>query len=442
MSGEYEDVSSGSTVTTQQRPGHARKPTKQFVAHSKRNASTTRLNKLKGTEEFRRIKSTDNVVLRRNKSKNKINQLHSLHKADVGSPGRGDEEDNKEKDAPSRQRSGGILQLEHEDSDDEEYEEEQRRQQQQQQPINKKEASPETQAQASPSVEAAAEGTITPPDEGSPAPAKKTKDSSSSSSASAAEWKPSFVLNSPAPKPQLTTETVVAVSDMSPSQEYFPTPRSSNQHQYDSEPAFLDKTTSTADLRSTTTRTQQKLWLQRDLNPPQHPSSSMLLTTEQRKEFERISKEYMSIRNFFSPVVSSLERLQHRQTHGHSMIPKSRKSNKLKPGSSAGSPVDPSGLSQSFPKRVNSLSATTLKSPSTPSNTWHTASPTYTSNIAYLLNRMWTDDGSDSHQHETENTSNQNGSNKSASSPTFAGNAPPINSQAQLVNARIRQAVA
>ncbi|KAA8909902.1 hypothetical protein TRICI_004339 [Trichomonascus ciferrii] len=429
MSAEYEDGSSGSgsTVTTQQKPGHTRKPTKQFVAHSKRNASTTRLNKLKGPEEFRRIKSTDNVVLRRNKSKNKISQLHSLHKADVSSPGR-EEEGNKESVVPNRQRSGGILQLEHEDSDDEECEEDQQR------PVDKKEA--DREKQVNPSV-AMGEGTISPPDEGSPVPTKETKDSSDSS---AADWKPSFVLNSPAPKPQLTTETVVAVSDMSPSQEYFPTtPR---QRQHDAEPAtFLDKTASAADLRSTTTRTQQKLWLQRDLNPPQHPSSSMLLTTEQRKEFERISKEYMSIRKFFSPVVRSLERLQHRQAHGHSMIPKSRKSTKFKSASSAGSPVDSSGLSQSFPKRVNSLSATTLKSPSTPSNTWHTASPTYTSNIAYLLNRMWTDDGSDSNQHETENSSNQNGSNKSTSSPTFAGNAPPINSQAQLVNARIRQAV-
>lgn len=488
---ELDEETMSSSSQQQQRPtGPSRKPTKQFVAHSKRNASTTRLNKLKTPEEFRRIKSTDNVMLKRNKSKNKMHQLTAATTT-KDSQERGDSNQNQEySDDTSEQNytenrrhnNGGILQLEHEDSDDDEQPIQSETPPKdtntdnndipQQPPVTPPggEASTNNKSHTLPVEE---EHKVAPPSQGAEnnPDASVTTPQKMSESESESEWKPSILLQSPAPRPQLTTETVLAVSEMSPSNEVFPRSSGSNGSDSDMKSTFLDKSASSADLRTTTTRTQQKLWLQRDLNLPhqQHQSSlsSLLLTTEQRREFERISKEYQSVRNFYSPVVGSLERLKNDRFkigQNNNMIPKTRKGNKQSNGSSSnnnlsgssrsGSPTSSdyysSGLSQSLPKRVSSLSATTLKSPTTPSNTWHAVSPTYSSNIAYLLNRMWMEgtsgSGSESdNNNDPENNSQQNNNtnNKnSSSSPTFSGNAPSINSQAQLVNARIRQQAA
>ncbi|AOA60620.1 hypothetical protein PP7435_CHR1-0458 [Komagataella phaffii CBS 7435] len=64
------------------------------------------------------------------------------------------------------------------------------------------------------------------------------------------------------------------------------------------------------------TRTQQKLWLQRESSlrdvkmPVKQPQTNGFFSTSQfRTEFERYSKEYLNVRRYVNPVAESLKRL-------------------------------------------------------------------------------------------------------------------------------------
>jgi hypothetical protein len=141
---------------------------------------------------------------------------------------------------------------------------------------------------------------------------------------------------------------------------------------------------------STTTRTQQKLWLQKQ--SIEHPPAigSALQTSEQRRELDRISREYANIRNFCNPVVESLERIRSRRRGPTVPVP-------LK-NAKRSDPYE--GLNNSLPQRVNSLTATTVNETNSSldrnenwkyvtSNT--AASAAGVGSVTYLLNKMWTD---------------------------------------------------
>uniref|UniRef100_A0A060T9V2 ARAD1C40480p n=1 Tax=Blastobotrys adeninivorans TaxID=409370 RepID=A0A060T9V2_BLAAD len=386
----------------------ARKP-KQFVAHSRhgRTASSTKLTKMKGGDEFRRTKSTENMSLRRSRSK--LAPMHPVKpRPPLVSRGSG---------GPEKQPARAVIQLDHESDDDED--------EVHHDSSNGTNGDNDQSARSSTVDLEAASREDTLEDEikqhhdlhhpnlpeGSytkdKSPVKHQNDSDtqisngfekpdrvrvpSKSSSSTTDiqasssnqnksdtpdmvLRPALLKGSKSIPPQVSTETVVALSDASP-QPLAKTDSSTDLQQSQ----FFDKSEASPDARFSATRTQQKLWLQRDLNFVS-PSSSVILSSEQRRDLERIAKEYMSIKKYASPYLESLDRISIRQRQYHSSaIPKSGRLN------DANGP----GLSQSLPKRVSSLSATTLNK-----QDLNSSSPSASStNISLLLNKLWLDDG-------------------------------------------------
>lgn len=386
----------------------ARKP-KQFVAHSRhgRTASSTKLTKMKGGDEFRRTKSTDNMSLRRSRSK--IAPMHSVKpRPPLVSRGSG---------GPEKQPARAVIQLDHESDDDEDEVQhdssngtgtngDKNHQSVQSSTVGSEAAS----RQDTQEDEVKQHHDLHHPDLGASTKDKspvqhqngsdtqisndfeKTNGAPSRSSSSTADiqtsssnqnksdtpdmvLRPALLKGSKSIPPQVSTETVVALSDASP-QPLGKADSSTDLHQSQ----FFDKSdASSPDARFSATRTQQKLWLQRDLNFVS-PSSSVILSSEQRRDLERIAKEYMSIKKYASPYLESLDRISIRQRQSHSSaIPKSGRPND----------VSGSGLSQSLPKRVSSLSATTLNKQDLNSPPPAASSTT----ISMLLNKLWLDDG-------------------------------------------------
>jgi hypothetical protein len=229
------------------------------------------------------------------------------------------------------------------------------------------------------------------------------------------EFKPLLLPNSPAP-PKLSTETVVAIAADSspPKQQHGETLHSlsgptlmgsppkatswADLHRVSSRKSNeVSSPTSTIMASSPTTRTQQKLWLQRQNMEEAMADSSTVLSPEKKREFERITKEYINVRKYTNPVIDSIERTRTLRSGVPRAVvllndPKHRNTS-----------AEVEGLSQSLPKRVTSLSATTLNSMANlnlednPYNdSWHkditshsAATAAAIGTVPYLLNKIW-----------------------------------------------------
>ncbi|ANB14506.1 Tco89p [Sugiyamaella lignohabitans] len=184
-----------------------------------------------------------------------------------------------------------------------------------------------------------------------------------------------------------------------------------------------------------TTRTQQKLWLQRQsIDHPPTPTSTMSLTSEQRRDFERITKEFINVRRYQSPIAEAVDRIRNRRQPQVSSV--ALQNRKKRPDTNNSS--DPySNLSQSLPKRVTSLSATTLNESNgfptdntNASNTWKSvttttaASAANVGSVAYKLTKIWNEGWQDPDEPE----------------PPAPQESPSIHSQAQQVQQQIAAA--
>ena len=204
------------------------------------------------------------------------------------------------------------------------------------------------------------------------------------------KFKPVMIRNSLCP-PQISTETVVAVatpgsehSFRSSSTSSSPTKNSKQAEEEVIKSKFLDSSpmlvpnnpikhrsswihheaneTPPAHYREaqdTTTRTQQRLWLLRESIDHPPSENSILYTVEQRREFERVTKEFLTLRKFVNPLTESVERLRTvRVSNNNATVGTIPLVNPKQRRSSAGSPPE-AELENSF-KRVSSLSAITL----------------------------------------------------------------------------------
>ncbi|CAN6606625.1 hypothetical protein TRVA0_003S01750 [Trichomonascus vanleenenianus] len=233
---------------------------------------------------------------------------------------------------------------------------------------------------------------------------------------------PSFIRNSPIPPPQISTETVVAVSDPYGS----PPPRDGThrstppESELNLKSRFIDSRTPASSsitgeetpqkpglqrsVSYSTTRTQQKLWLQRESVDHQQ-ASPHYLTPEQRREFERIGKEYLSVLKYSSPLAEAIQRIRvDRVQNSNGPIPLAKRG--IRHQYSLSSTSGESALSQSLPKRVNSLSATAVnslfdsmdRSKSEEESTWHKDSPSLSNSVeapmnsvTHLMSKLWTE---------------------------------------------------
>lgn len=209
-----------------------------------------------------------------------------------------------------------------------------------------------------------------------------------------------------------------------------------------------------------TTRTQQRLWLQRQKSiDPDFASSGLpdgqsndgrksiltmsgwslgehgvQLTTDQRKVIDRIGKELNSIRRFGSPLAESVDRCRTLRKGVETvplLVPPKRS---LITAESASQ-----GLSQSLPKRATSLSATTLDKLADSSNSGSPSSRKRTTNgigaadmgaVPYLLSRMWSEGWQDKEDAKEEEESRSHYNNQT------------INSHAQVAAAHLQRPVA
>lgn len=209
-----------------------------------------------------------------------------------------------------------------------------------------------------------------------------------------------------------------------------------------------------------TTRTQQRLWLQRQKSiDPDFSNSGLLdgqvnddrksyltmsgwslgehgvqLTTDQRKVIDRIGKELNSIRRFGSPLAEAVDRCRTLRKGVETvplLVPPKRS---LITAESASQ-----GLSQSLPKRTTSLSATTLDKLADSANSGSPSSRKRTTNgvaaadmgaVPYLLSRMWSEGWQDKEEAKEEEESRSH------------NNSQTINSQAQVAAAHLQRPVA
>lgn len=238
------------------------------------------------------------------------------------------------------------------------------------------------------------------------------------------EYKPFLLPNAPAP-PKLSTETVVAIAgdNSPPKQQHVESMHNlTGSNLFESPP----KVTSWADLHrvssrksnemtpsthssamattSPTTRTQQRLWIQRQNMEEAMADNSTLVSPEKKREFERITKEYINVRKYTNPVIDSIDRIRNLRSDTHMITMK------LNNPKQRHSSADVEGLSQSLPKRISSLSATTLNSMAelnledNPYNDdWHkditsnsAATAAAIGTIPYLLNKIWKEGWKDS----------------------------------------------
>lgn len=116
------------------------------------------------------------------------------------------------------------------------------------------------------------------------------------------------------------------------------------------------------------TRTQQKLWLQRESMDQQAVESIENMSfAERKKEDDRITKEYINVTRFANPLQDALKRVQRARNqnapiHNPKRIPAKNNGQLKKVGSRVSD--DRLGLSQSFPKSSSlSLSETTITVP-------------------------------------------------------------------------------
>lgn len=243
------------------------------------------------------------------------------------------------------------------------------------------------------------------------------------------EFKPSLLPNLPAP-PKLSTETVVALAaDSSPPKQHADLTSTSiplkatswaDLHRAASKksPNEPSSPTSATSAVSPTTRTQQKLWLQRQNMEGAVTDGSALLSPEKKREFERITKEYINVRKYTNPIIESIERIRTVRVGASTNLPlhnpKQRRTS-----------VEIEGLSQSLPKRVTSLSATTLNSmadfnleDNNPYNgSWHkditsnsAATAAAIGTVPYLLQKIWTEGWKDPSIPEETTTPDEDGS--------------------------------